>query len=187
MLGGASDGVISIATQSELRMRVETIVARPSFADLDRRADAGERLTIAFLGGSLTWGANASDPQRTGYRALVGNRFTQAYPHAHFKFVDAAIGGTGAQLGLFRLDRDVLRHKPDLLFLDFTVNDGIYATSPDTLAAHEAIVRRMIGEAPCPVIQMIIAVRESITHSTATDMKFRSLNRDLAFKSVIAF
>lgn len=37
--------------------------------------------------------------------------------------MDAAIGGTGSQLGAFRLKRDVSRFHPDLVFLDFTVND----------------------------------------------------------------
>lgn len=37
-----------------------------SFSDLDARAKAGERLTVAFCGGSLTWSANA-----TGFRGLM--------------------------------------------------------------------------------------------------------------------
>ncbi len=130
-----------------------------SFFDFHRRADSGERLTMAFMGGSLTWGAGASDPQRTSYRALIARRLEQTYPRAHFSFVDAAIGGSGAQLGSFRLERDVLAFAPDLLFLDFTLNDGTYQTSPDTLSAYESIVRRAIMLAGCPVVQMFLASR----------------------------
>ena len=101
-------------------------------------------MTVAFVGGSLTWGAGASDPQRTSYRALVGRMLSDAYPKTQFTFVDAAIGSTGSELGLYRLQRDVLRYKPDLVFLDFARNDGIYSTTPDSLAAHEAIVRPSI-------------------------------------------
>jgi len=57
-----------------------------SFAYFDRLARAGERLTVAFFGASLTWGANASDPQKTSYRADVARRFEAAYPRAHFRF-----------------------------------------------------------------------------------------------------
>ena len=39
-----------------------------------QRAAAGERLTVAFFGGSLTWGANATDPNRTSWRARIGAR-----------------------------------------------------------------------------------------------------------------
>ncbi|HEY3418513.1 MAG TPA: SGNH/GDSL hydrolase family protein, partial [Armatimonadota bacterium] len=75
----------------------------PSFAEFHRRAENGDTLTVAFLGGSLTWGARASDPQMTSYRALLSQRLEQTYPRAHFRFIDAAIGGTGSQLGAFRL------------------------------------------------------------------------------------
>ena len=99
--------------------------ATADFGDFDRRAKAGERLSVVFFGASLTWGANASDPMQTSYRAVVSGRLEAAYPDAHFKFHDAAIGGTNSQLGVFRLQRDVLRHQPDLVFLDFSANDDI--------------------------------------------------------------
>src|SRR5689334_1200465 len=97
----------------------------PSFGEFDRRATEGQALTVVFFGGSLTWGANASDPQRTSYRALMGQYLKDKYPKAHINCVDAAIGGTGSKLGMFRLERDVLSYKPDLVFLDFTANDDL--------------------------------------------------------------
>ena len=114
-----------------------------TFRDFERRAQNGEKLNVVFFGGSLTWGANSSDPQRFSYRALVSERLDDAYPRARFRFFDAAIGGTGSQLGVFRLERDVLRHNPDLVFLDFTLNDNPYSTDEDKLASYEAIVRRL--------------------------------------------
>lgn len=127
----------------------------PSFAEFANRAKAGERLTVVFLGASLTWGANASDPQLTSYRARVAQKLEAEYPQAHFTFRDAAIGGTSSQLGVFRFDRDVLRHKPDLVFLDFTANDGIADPNPETLASYESLVRRIILDAHAPVVQVV--------------------------------
>ena len=75
-----------------------------SFTEFDRKAKAGDRLNVVFFGASLTWGANASDPVETSYRAVMRDRFEQHYPAAHFRFRDSAIGGTGSQLGAFRLD-----------------------------------------------------------------------------------
>ena len=80
----------------------------------------------------------------TSYRARIGQRLEQAYPKAHFTFWDAAIGGTTSQLGVFRLQRDVVRRKPDLVFLDFSANDDIYSAAPETLASYEALVRRIL-------------------------------------------
>jgi len=44
-----------------------------SFESFDQRARAGQRLNVVFFGASLTWGANASDPLKTSYRANVAN------------------------------------------------------------------------------------------------------------------
>jgi len=91
--------------------------AGTDFGAFHRRARAGELLNVVFLGASLTWGANATAPNLTSYRGLVGRMLEHEYPAAHFRFWDSAIGGTGSQLGVFRFDRDVLRHQPDLIFL----------------------------------------------------------------------
>lgn len=117
-----------------------------SFAEFDRRAQAGETLSVVFFGGSLTYGANASDPLKTSYRGLMGQYLKDRYPKAHIEIHDAAIGGTGSQLGLFRLERDVLSCKPDLVFLDFTVNDGYDGKDVESLCFYETILRRMVSE-----------------------------------------
>ncbi|MFA6293483.1 MAG: SGNH/GDSL hydrolase family protein, partial [Victivallales bacterium] len=154
--------------------------ATPSFEKFAKRAEKGERLTVVFFGGSLTWGARSSDPNKTSYRAIVGQKLEEKYPNARFKFVDAAIGGSGAQLGAFRLDRDVLAYKPELLFMDYTLNDDAYNTSPDTLAAHEAIIRRVISEAHCPVVQMFLAAKSFVTDGTTEKMKRRTAHIEIA-------
>jgi lysophospholipase L1-like esterase len=128
------------------------------FAAFDARAQKGEALSVVFFGGSLTWGANASDPQRTSYRALMGQYLRQHYPKSSFTFVDASIGGTGSMLGMFRLDRDVLSHDPDLVFLDFTLNDNLWGTEPQPLASYEIILRELIGRG-VPVVQVFMTDR----------------------------
>ena len=154
--------------------------ATPSFEDFSKRAEAGDKLTVVFFGGSLTWGARSSDPQKTSYRGIIGQQLEQKYPKAHFKFVDAAIGGSGSQLGAYRLDRDVLAYKPDLMFLDYTLNDGTDSTTPDTLASQEGIIRRVISEANCPVIQMFLAARGMVTEGTTAKMKRRTAHVEMA-------
>ena len=152
----------------------------PSFAQFHQRATAGERLSVVFFGASLTWGANASDPQLTSYRAVVGQRLAAAYPKAHFSFWDAAIGGTGSQLGAFRVERDVLRRQPDLVFLDFSANDDIYSATPEPLAAYEAILRRLIAEARAPVIPVIFPFQWNVAQGNTGGMKRRDAHLALA-------
>jgi lysophospholipase L1-like esterase len=154
--------------------------AAPSFGDFDRRAREGERLNVVFFGASLTWGANAGDPQLTSYRALVGQRLEAAYPKAHFKFYDAAIGGTGSQLGVFRLQRDVLARRPDLVFLDFSANDDIYSANPETLASYESIVRRLIADGGAPVVIAIFPFMWNVAAGSTDGMKRREAHRQIA-------
>lgn len=114
---------------------------------------AGEPLSVAFLGGSITWGACASDQGRTSYRALVSAYLEKTYPDAHLKFIDAAIGGTPSKLGVFRIDRDVIPYKPDLTFIEFAVNDGDAADSLETM---EGIIRKLTKSNPEMAIFIII-------------------------------
>ncbi len=154
--------------------------ATPSFGDFDKRAQAGERLSVVFFGASLTWGANATDPPRTSWRGEIARRLESRYPAAHFTFHDAAIGGTSSQLGAFRLERDVLSHRPDLVFLDFTANDGIQDATPETLASYEALLRRIIGEARAPVVQMIFPFGWDVQSADLTKMKRRDAHLELS-------
>ncbi len=43
--------------------------------------------------------------------------------------MNAALGGTGSDTGCYRLDEHVLSHAPDLMFLEFAIND---ATAPQS-------------------------------------------------------
>lgn len=158
------------------------LAADPStggFSDFDRRAKAGERLNVVFFGASLTWGANASDQSETSYRALVRNRLAERYPAAHFRCRDAAIGGTGSQLGAFRLERDVLAHHPDLVFVDFTANDDIYKADPESLSSYESILRRLAA-AGIPVVQVAFPFRWNIKSAELPTMLRRTAHHALA-------
>ncbi len=158
------------------------IAAEPAttgFPRFDRRAKAGERLSVVFFGASLTWGANATDPVETSYRAVVRNLLADRYPSARFHCHDAAIGGTGSQLGAFRLERDVLAWKPDLVFVDFTANDDIYLADPESLSSYESILRRLAA-AGIPVVQVSFPFRWNIETANLPTMLRLTAHRDLA-------
>ena len=159
--------VVAVATA------VPAAAASPSFTAFDARARAGDRLTVVFHGASLTWGANATDQNYFSYRARIAARLTEKYPLARFTFHDAAIGGTGSQLGVFRLDRDVLARKPDLVFVDFTANDDINSSDPEPLASYESIIRRLVTEAQVPVVQVLFPFKWNIDRALLEKMKRR--------------
>lgn len=99
----------------------------------------GKPLCIAFLGGSIT----AMD----GWRNLLMKYMQKTYPENQFREINAGLGGTGSELGAFRLERDVLSHKPDLVFVEFGVNDcGVKNES--IIRSMEGIVRQIRKKAP---------------------------------------
>ena len=184
-----------------LLLAVAAGAAEASFAAFETRAQAGEDLSVVFFGGSLTYSANASDPNVTGVRGLMADYLRARYPRARFVFHDAAIGGTGSLLGVFRLERDVLAHRPDLVFLDFLCNDGTDEPNLEPTCAYEYILRTLI-ERGIPVEQMFFTFkfwagkgfdpvkslpRYSVYHRLAAaygtpvgDVQRESLARDLA-------
>jgi len=142
--------------------------------DFVKRAEKGENLTVVFLGGSLTWGANASDPNRTSYRGVIMRNLREQYPKAHWNFVDAAIGGIGSTLGIYRLKRDVMAYNPDLVFLDFTLNDNAKTTDDIALAAYEGIIRHILSNGHSLVFPVILASKDYVTLKDIQMLKRRS-------------
>ncbi len=114
---------------------------------------AGDRVNVVFLGGSITWGATATDPQKTSYRALVTSWLETTFPKAHINSIDAAIGGTGSKLGVFRMDRDVTAYDPDLVIIEFAVNDS---ESPDTMETMEGILRKLHAHNPETAVVILV-------------------------------
>lgn len=106
---------------------------RDGLSNFFGKLQAGKQVRIGYLGGSIT--------AQAGWRPKTLNWFQQQYPNARISEINAAIGGTGSDLGVFRLEHDVLRHKPDLLFVEFAVNDG--GAPPHRIQqAMEGIVRQ---------------------------------------------
>jgi lysophospholipase L1-like esterase len=93
----------------------------------------GKDVRIAYFGGSIT----AQD----GWRPKTLEWFQQQYPNAKVSQINAAIGGTGSDLGVFRCGQDVLAHHPDLVFVEFAVNDG-GAPPEQVYRCMEGIVRQ---------------------------------------------
>lgn len=95
-----------------------------------------EKVRLGFLGGSITEGAGASAPANR-YASRLTAKLGKRYPDTAFEEINAGIGGTPSALGLFRVTRDVLAKAPDVLFVEFCVNDG----NEDCSRYMEGIVR----------------------------------------------
>ena len=111
----------------------------------------GKTVNVAYLGGSITEGAGSSKDEFT-WRRKTSEYLRRRFPNAVVNEIAAGIGGTGSSLGLFRLRHDVLNYAPDLLFVEFAVND-CNAPFEQTRAYMEGIVRLTLKEYPdCGIV-----------------------------------
>jgi len=120
-----------------------------------------KKLTVGYFGGSITEGAGASDASKTSWRALVTDWFRTEYPGADVREIQAAIGGTGSDLGMYRCDADLLAKEPDLVFIEFAVNDSGMAYDA-VLAQTEAIYRKILRKNAYTDIVCIITTTQTI-------------------------
>jgi len=117
------------------------------------RLDAGQEVRIGYIGGSIT--------AQPGWRPKTLKWFQDRYPKAKVTEIDASIGGTGSDLGAFRLGHDVLRHKPHMLFVEFAVNDG--GTPPeDIYRSIEGIVRQTWRADPATDICFVYTITSGL-------------------------
>lgn len=113
-------GAMSQAVAQTLPARVQQAALQSATArgNLDHslsRFSAGGTATVAFMGGSIT--------EMNGYRPMVMKDLQTRFPKTEFKFINAGIASTCSHTGAFRLPTDVLAFKPDLLLVEFAVND----------------------------------------------------------------
>ncbi len=136
---------------------VGTFIDR-SLANTVRRLTHDKRLRVVFFGGSITDGAG----QNNGlpWRTRTENWFTATYPEVDFTFTNASISGTSSEFGVFRTDRHVLSTEPDLVFVEFAVNDLEQTSDTRTRHTMEGIVRKIRAARPhCDIVFIYTTTR----------------------------
>lgn len=111
---------------------MKELFPRRGLPNVIQKLENGETVTIVYFGGSNT--------RSEGYRVMTADWLREQYPKADIRSVNAGISGTGSDLGCARLETDVLRHQPDLVFVEFVGNDG---GDPNSKARIEGIVRQI--------------------------------------------
>jgi hypothetical protein len=120
------------------------------------KASQGGPLKVAYLGGSIT--------AQNGWRVYSFDWLKERFPKAKFTEVNAAIGGTGSDFGVFRLRDHMLKFNPDLVFIEFAVNDS--KTPPEKIIrSMEGIVRQIWQQNPVADICFIYTIKSTFLES----------------------
>lgn len=124
-----------------------------------RRAREGERVTLAYIGGSITQGAGAVPINSECYAYKSYRNFAALFGAGdNVRFVKAGVGGTPSELGMIRFDRDVLRdgrETPDIVVVEFAVNDEGDETRG---CCFESLVRKIWNLPNRPAVVLLFSV-----------------------------
>lgn len=118
------------------------------------KARRGEPVTVGVIGGSITAGAAASTPEKC-WGALTADWWRRSFPQSKVTFVNAGIGATCSDLGAHRVGRHLLDKKPEVVIVEYAVNDGINPLTEETL---EGLLRQIMTSASQPAVALFFTL-----------------------------
>lgn len=128
-------------------------------ANVLKKAENGEEITVSYIGGSITEGLTVAPSEPELCWAYLSYKWLcEKYPNAKINFVNAGLSGTPSILGNVRLERDILAHKPDICFVEFAVNDGMESKYKN---AYESLVRTLLSQENDMAVVLLFTVIES--------------------------
>lgn len=113
------------------------------------KAQKGEPVTIAYIGGSITAGGSSSSPNNC-YAALSHQYFAETFGTGNnVTYVNAGMAGTSSVVGNLRADNDILSKNPDVIFIEFAVNDQ---DGSRFQKSYEALVKKCLDHPNAPAV-----------------------------------
>lgn len=127
------------------------------------KAQNGEEITMAAIGGSITEGAGAARYKEC-YAYRTFEQFKEAYgagDGSNVHFVNAGVGGTPSTFGIMRYERDIVERTddaddlPDIVMVEYAVNDG---GEPTNHGCYESLVKGILQQENNPVVILVFSV-----------------------------
>lgn len=129
-------------------------------ASVIKKLKNGEEVTVGFIGGSITQGTSAGN--ELCYAKLTADWLQQTYSGAKINYINAGIGATGSYIGVHRVTTDLLSQKPDLVFVEFSVNDTTEFTQRNK-ESYDSLLRTIWKSSTNPAIITIATTQEDGT------------------------
>ncbi len=136
------------------------------------RLRAGQEVCVVAIGGSITTGYAAPVPRAGGWAAQVARWLAgQGRPGA-VRFVNAAVSGTDSAVAVQRLPAHVLAEQPDLVLVEFGVNDG-FGDPAVRASSYEGLLRQLLGATRPPAVLPVLLTLQGNTPREAVDLQRR--------------
>ncbi len=141
------------------------------------KAKNGEDVTIGYIGGSITEGSHLP----TCYASVSHKYFADTFGTGdNVGFVNAGLSGTSSILGLLRAKKDLLNQSPDVIFIEYSVNDQ---GTLQHQKAFESLVKKFLMQENEPVV-IVLITRSETGGSCQPHMAKIAENYDLGVISV---
>ena len=125
--------------------------------DKIKKAKAGEKVTIGYIGGSITEGTSAGASLCYAKRSY--EYFAKTFGTGNnVSYVNAGLSGTSSVLGVLRAQRDLLSKNPDVIFIEYSVNDQ---GSIQYQKAFESLTKKCLMQENEPAVIILITRSES--------------------------
>lgn len=118
-----------------------TFKYKEKLTNVRRKIESDSHLKIGFIGGSITQGCNPSLPENA-YVERVTSWFKERFPNVQVERINAGIGATGSLIGVHRVERDIIRYQPDIVFVEFAAND--VSPKKNTHLSYESLIRKLL-------------------------------------------
>lgn len=122
----------------------------------------GENVKVIALGGSITTGFNARNPEIEGWAGVTGS-WIKSYGEKYgseVTFLNRGVSGTDSAFAVARLNDHVISEKPDLLLLEFAMNDQ-WLDEKVRQRTYETIIRKVLGETDSAILALFVNERKS--------------------------
>ncbi|MBR1899084.1 MAG: endo-1,4-beta-xylanase [Oscillospiraceae bacterium] len=132
-----ADSIYQMGNTSRLRAKIA-------------QAMAGEPTRVSYIGGSITEGGRTD----TCYVSRSAKYFADTFgTGSNVSFTNAGMSGTSSVVGLMRAENDILREKPDVIFIEFSVNDH---PGESYEKGFEGLVRKCLMQENEPAVIILI-------------------------------
>ena len=123
------------------------------------KAKNGESITVAAIGGSITQGTAASSTNSC-YASKFFSWWQEKFPECEVNTVNAGIGGTDSYLGVHRADEQLLSYNPEVVVIEFSVNDTDKTMNK---YSYDSLVRKVLSAENEPAVILLFTTQEDGT------------------------
>lgn len=124
-------------------------------------AKHGQTIKLAYLGGSITQGCTPSVPE-LAYAVRFHKWLQEKLAPIKVECVNAGIGATGSLIGSHRLQEDIIKHKPDIVIVEFAAND--VPPTKSSRESYESIIRSLRINLPdSAIVELFMTLEDGVS------------------------